>query len=84
MSPNAGVAEGQSSTPRKESSGGHREKERIGNYVVGAEIGRGSFATVYKGYRSVSESDLHPIPSLSSADVNMFPVAQLSPSLYQP
>ncbi|WVQ95920.1 hypothetical protein IAU59_003019 [Kwoniella sp. CBS 9459] len=32
---------------------GHRShKERIGNYVVGAEIGRGSFATVFKGYRS--------------------------------
>ncbi|WWC73813.1 uncharacterized protein I206_107785 [Kwoniella pini CBS 10737] len=35
------------------STGGHRaHKERIGNYVVGNEIGRGSFATVYKGYRS--------------------------------
>jgi serine/threonine-protein kinase ULK/ATG1 len=29
-------------------------RERIGNYVIGKEIGRGSFATVYKGYRSVS------------------------------
>ncbi|WVQ66178.1 uncharacterized protein L199_004357 [Kwoniella botswanensis] len=37
-------------------SGGHRtHKERIGNYVVGNEIGRGSFATVYKGYRSKSK-----------------------------
>jgi len=35
-------------------SQGGRHKERIGNYIVGAEIGRGSFATVYKGYRSVS------------------------------
>ncbi|CAD6573780.1 MAG: Serine/threonine-protein kinase, partial [Tremellales sp. Tagirdzhanova-0007] len=30
----------------------HHHKERIGNYLVGVEIGRGSFATVYKGYRS--------------------------------
>ena len=37
---------------KKEGHGHH--KERIGNYVVGAEIGRGSFATVFKGYRSVS------------------------------
>ena len=35
---------------------GHHHKERIGNYLVGPEIGRGSFATVYKGYRSVSFS----------------------------
>ena len=36
--------------------GGHRHhhRERIGNYILGSEIGRGSFATVYKGYRSVS------------------------------
>ncbi|WWC92685.1 uncharacterized protein L201_007644 [Kwoniella dendrophila CBS 6074] len=42
------------SNTRGESS--HRtHKERIGNYVVGNEIGRGSFATVYKGYRSKSK-----------------------------
>ena len=44
---------------RRESSGredrGHGHKERIGNYILGHEIGRGSFATVYKGYRSVSD-----------------------------
>jgi len=40
---------------RKRDGDGHRShRERIGNYVVGAEIGRGSFATVYKGHRSVS------------------------------
>jgi serine/threonine protein kinase len=43
---------------RREGSGredkGHGHKERIGNYILGQEIGRGSFATVYKGYRSVS------------------------------
>lgn len=33
-------------------------RERIGNYVIGNEIGRGSFATVYKGYRSVSHTTL--------------------------
>lgn len=41
------------------SSHGHREhRERIGNYVVGQEIGRGSFATVYLGHRSVSFSSV--------------------------
>jgi hypothetical protein len=35
--------------------GGSSGRERIGNYVIGNEIGRGSFATVYKGYRSVSD-----------------------------
>ncbi|KAL1412572.1 Serine/threonine-protein kinase [Vanrija albida] len=40
-----------------ETSGSHstRHRERIGNYVVGVEIGRGSFATVYKGHRSKSK-----------------------------
>lgn len=37
----------------REKKDGSHHKERIGNYIVGAEIGRGSFATVYKGYRSV-------------------------------
>ena len=33
----------------------HRHhRERIGPYVVDGEIGRGSFATVFKGHRSVS------------------------------
>lgn len=42
---------------RKEEHGHSKHhKERIGNYIVGIEIGRGSFATVYKGYRSVSDS----------------------------
>ena len=26
----------------------------VGNYIVGNEIGRGSFATVYKGYQKVA------------------------------
>lgn len=33
----------------------HHEKQRIGNYVIGKEIGKGSFATVYKGYRHVRQ-----------------------------
>lgn len=36
----------------------HNPKDRIGNYIMGAEIGRGSFATVYKAYRSVSPAPL--------------------------
>ncbi len=43
-----------SAKKEKDGTGHGHHKERIGNYVVGAEIGRGSFATVYKGYRSVS------------------------------
>ncbi|KAK4686792.1 serine/threonine-protein kinase ULK2, partial [Tremellales sp. Uapishka_1] len=31
---------------------GHAHRERIGNYVIGGEVGHGSFATVYQGYRS--------------------------------
>jgi serine/threonine-protein kinase ULK/ATG1 len=34
--------------------GNHTEQQRLGNYIVSHEIGRGSFATVYKGYRVVS------------------------------
>ncbi|WVQ77554.1 hypothetical protein IAR50_007242 [Cryptococcus sp. DSM 104548] len=38
---------------------GHSQrKERLGNYVVGTEIGRGSFATVFKGYRSKTKAPI--------------------------
>lgn len=33
---------------------GSGQKDRVGNYQLGGEIGRGSFATVYKGFKSVS------------------------------
>jgi hypothetical protein len=29
-------------------------KDRVGQYILGSEIGKGSFATVYKGYIYVS------------------------------
>jgi hypothetical protein len=29
-------------------------KDRVGPYILGVEIGKGSFATVYKGYIHVS------------------------------
>ncbi|KAK1227007.1 Serine/threonine-protein kinase, partial [Marasmius sp. AFHP31] len=41
------------STSRKPSTQGtsRRESEQeVGQYVIGTEIGKGSFATVYKGY----------------------------------
>jgi serine/threonine-protein kinase ULK/ATG1 len=44
---------------RKKEGDGHRHREhreRIGNYVVGQEIGRGSFATVYQGRQSKSKT----------------------------
>jgi hypothetical protein len=33
--------------------------QRVGNYRLDAEIGRGSFATVYLGYKSVSDMLSH-------------------------
>jgi hypothetical protein len=36
--------------------GSSSSQQRIGNYLLDGEIGRGSFATVYKGYKSVSGS----------------------------
>lgn len=35
-----------------------KERERIGDYVLGGEIGKGSFAVVYKGYRSKSRTPI--------------------------
>ena len=35
------------------------EDEEVKPYVVVAEIGQGSFATVYKGYHSVSPNPTH-------------------------
>ncbi|CAG8618112.1 7813_t:CDS:10 [Ambispora leptoticha] len=38
------------SSNRSLEHGNSKEQPLVGNYVVGVEIGRGSFATVYKGY----------------------------------
>lgn len=43
--------DGDSAPKRSESSSG---RKRLGNYTMHEEIGRGSFATVYKGYETVS------------------------------
>lgn len=59
MPPEAQQAGSSASTTKKEHSS-HGHKDRIGNYHVGAEIGRGSFATVYKGYRSVCHNLFTP------------------------
>lgn len=37
-----------------QASGSSSSSQRVGNYRLDAEIGRGSFATVYLGYKSVS------------------------------
>ena len=34
------------------------QDKRAGNYEIGAEIGRGSFATVYRGHHVVSSKIL--------------------------
>ncbi|WVR07941.1 hypothetical protein IAU60_004984 [Kwoniella sp. DSM 27419] len=47
-----------STSQGKEKDGHRSHRERIGNYVVGAEIGRGSFATVFKGYRSKTKAPI--------------------------
>lgn len=36
------------------SSSSAKERERVGSYLLGSEIGRGSFATVLRGYKAVS------------------------------
>lgn len=42
---------------RDEEPASSRERlERVGNYVIGKEIGRGSFATVYKGHNHASHT----------------------------
>lgn len=38
------------------------DEDRIGPYLIGEEIGRGSFATVFKGARHVSFCSLSPPP----------------------
>jgi hypothetical protein len=36
-------------------SGSSSSSQRVGNYRLDGEIGRGSFATVYMGYKAVSQ-----------------------------
>lgn len=50
----AGAAAGGSDAAGSGTGSGSGHKDRIGDYHLGGEIGRGSFATVYKGYKSVS------------------------------
>jgi len=45
-----------------QASGSSSSSQRVGNYRLDAEIGRGSFATVYLGYKSVSH--LHTLGDL--------------------
>ena len=52
--PNSNANRDESTGDYRSTASGGSGRERIGNYVIGNEIGRGSFATVYKGYRSVS------------------------------
>ena len=45
---------------RSPSTVAREEDEEVKPYVVVAEIGKGSFATVYKGYHSVSPNPSRP------------------------
>jgi hypothetical protein len=65
MPPDMGVQPGPSrdkerdKTDKKDENAPERStsssgRKRLGNYTMHEEIGRGSFATVYKGYRTVS------------------------------
>ena len=45
---------------RSPSTFSREEDEEVIPYIVVAEIGKGSFATVYKGYHSVSPNPSHP------------------------
>jgi hypothetical protein len=43
-----------SKSDQVQASGSTSSSQRVGNYRLDAEIGRGSFATVFLGYKSVS------------------------------
>jgi hypothetical protein len=43
-----------SKSDQGQASGSSSSSQRVGNYRLDAEIGRGSFATVFLGYKSVS------------------------------
>lgn len=49
-------------------SGSSSSSQRVGNYRLDGEIGRGSFATVYLGYKGVS----HPRYRWDIADLSFF------------
>jgi hypothetical protein len=51
-----------SKSDQAQASGSSSSSQRVGNYRLDAEIGRGSFATVFLGYKSVS----HPQPRRES------------------
>lgn len=55
----AAAAGGSSNAAGSGTGSGSGHKDRIGDYHLGGEIGRGSFATVYKGYKSVSTGSLN-------------------------
>ncbi|ORY34580.1 hypothetical protein BCR39DRAFT_116114 [Naematelia encephala] len=55
MPPDTQSEREQSGERSKEKKHPHGNKGRVGNYVLGEEIGSGSFATVYKGHRSKSK-----------------------------
>lgn len=52
--PTAGTSRRTSSTRQLHDD----EEDRIGPYLIGEEIGRGSFATVYRGERHVSNRNM--------------------------
>lgn len=61
--------------PRNGSSSAGRDKyAQIGNFVVGSEIGKGSFAQVYMGWHKVNLAARLPTRSLSLPLLRRFPL----------
>lgn len=54
------------STARGRRGDAAEASDGVGDFRIDAEIGKGSFATVYRGYHRVSERFMFPSPAFSS------------------
>ncbi|CAG8484250.1 5338_t:CDS:2 [Acaulospora colombiana] len=68
------------STNRSQNHRGVSRELNVGNYIVGEELGRGSFATVYKGYNQnllllPPPSEKDKVPSVGSPDLPILKIA---------
>jgi hypothetical protein len=58
---------GQEGREKERERATNHAKNRVGQYILGTEIGKGSFATVYKGYIQVSCTDVGKEPDAHTA-----------------